>query len=89
MLRPVIGRWVDAHKKYIGYSDRSAILLSVYAAFSAAVIQGIWSRLPVRELAVLFAICAVLLALMLSGNPLSIIAIIGWIIVIGFSSVVP
>ncbi|PTQ09951.1 bile acid:sodium symporter [Sphingomonas oleivorans] len=66
LLRPWIGRWVDANKKYISYSDRSAILISVYSAFSAAVIEGIWSRLPLPSLALLFLVCAVLLAIMLT-----------------------
>ncbi|WCT75272.1 bile acid:sodium symporter [Sphingomonas naphthae] len=65
LLRPWIGAFVDRNKKYIGYSDRSAILLSVYSAFSAAVIEGVWSRLPLKELGILFLVCAVLLAVML------------------------
>lgn len=66
LAHPWIGRWVDAHKKYIGYSDRSAILLSVYSAFSAAVIEGIWHRLPPADFAMLFLVCAILLAAMLT-----------------------
>src|SRR5690606_26059150 len=41
------------------------ILLSVYAAFSAAVIDGIWSRMPVSTLLITAAVCAVMLAIVM------------------------
>ncbi|WP_380877541.1 bile acid:sodium symporter [Sphingomonas sp. DBB INV C78] len=62
LARPWIGGWVARHKPLIALSDRSAILLAVYSAFSAAVIEGIWSRLPLPVLGILVVVCLVLLA---------------------------
>jgi sodium/bile acid cotransporter 7 len=66
LLRPWIGGWVTKQKRLLTFSDRGAILLAVYAAFSAAMIQGVWSRLGVSELVTLLFICAALLALVLA-----------------------
>jgi solute carrier family 10 (sodium/bile acid cotransporter), member 7 len=55
--------WAQRQKKLITYSDRLTILLSVYSAFSAAVIAGIWSQVPIATLLTLVAVCAVLLSL--------------------------
>lgn len=45
LSRPLIGRWVDKHKKIINKTDRLSILLVVYVAFSDAVINGIWQQI--------------------------------------------
>ncbi|HXC59419.1 MAG TPA: bile acid:sodium symporter, partial [Steroidobacteraceae bacterium] len=47
LLRPWLGDWAARQRKLLTYSDRLTILLSVYSAFSAAVIAGIWSKVPV------------------------------------------
>lgn len=60
-----IGRWVQAHRGMLGVVDQGSILLVVYTAFSAAVIQGLWANTPLRVLAGLLIVNAVLLALML------------------------
>lgn len=62
LLRPWIGEWVARRRKLIGISDRSAILLAVYSAFSAAVIDGIWGKLPLPVLGKLVVVCLVILA---------------------------
>ncbi len=62
LLRPWIGDFVARHKATIGITDRATIVLAVYSAFSAAVIEGIWSQLPPAQFASLFLVCAVLLA---------------------------
>ena len=49
------------HKKVLGYVDRGSILLVVYAAFSEGVVAGIWSRLTVASLVMLFITNAALL----------------------------
>ncbi|MDR0781808.1 MAG: bile acid:sodium symporter [Pseudomonadales bacterium] len=61
-LRPWIGEFVARHKSTIAITDRATILIAVYSAFSAAVIEGIWSRLPLPELGVLTLLCGALLA---------------------------
>jgi len=65
LLRPWIGDWVARHKAAIAYSDRTTILLAIYGAFSAATLEGLWSRLPLADLGLLTGLCLVLLALVL------------------------
>lgn len=65
LLRPWIGGFVDRHKAMLGRVDRGSILLVVYAAFSAAVVEGLWRKVSAEELAVLGAICVALLVVVL------------------------
>ncbi len=65
LLRPWIGDFVYRHKSTISITDRATILIAVYSAFSGAVIEGIWTRLPLTDFAVLFALCCLMLALAL------------------------
>ena len=44
LARPWISQWLDGHKKWINQTDRGAILLVVYTAFSEAVVKGIWQQ---------------------------------------------
>jgi len=65
LLRTWIAELVTRYKSTIAITDRSTILIAIYSAFSAAVIEGIWSRLPLPELGVLIVMCSVILVLML------------------------
>src|SRR5690606_966234 len=65
LLRPWIGGFVKRHAKVLTLVDRGSILLVVYTAFSAAVIEGLWKQVPLTALAGLLVVCAVLLALAL------------------------
>lgn len=65
LLRPLIGNWVQKHKALISVTDRATILIAVYSAFSGAVLEGIWHRLPLPDLGILVAVCIVMLALAL------------------------
>jgi sodium/bile acid cotransporter 7 len=65
LLRPWIGGWVGSHSRLLSYTDISTIVVSVYSAFSAAVIEGIWHEVPVPSMLVLMAVCGVLLAAVL------------------------
>lgn len=62
LLRPLIGAWVKRHSKLVGMTDRSTILIAVYGAFSAAVVEGLWQKLSPELLVLLLAVNAVLLA---------------------------
>jgi len=62
-LRP----WVLGHRGLATFMDRTAIAIAVYVAFSAAVVAGIWSLLDGREIAIVLAAVAVLLALSFGG----------------------
>jgi sodium/bile acid cotransporter 7 len=66
LLRPWLGKWVDRRKSTLRLVDQGAILLVVYTAFSEAVIQGLWQKLPVTALAGLLVINLALLALALA-----------------------
>jgi len=57
-----IGGWVQRHRPLIGLTDQGSILLVVYTAFSAAVLQGLWKQLPLSVLGGLLIVNAVLLA---------------------------
>ncbi|MGF6710554.1 sodium/bile acid cotransporter 7 [Luteibacter sp. W1I16] len=57
-----IGGWVRKHATLLTFVDRGSILLVVYTAFSAAVLQGLWHQLPVPVLTGLVVVNAVLLA---------------------------
>ncbi len=65
LLRPWIGGFVTRNKVWLSRVDRGSILLVVYSAFSAAVVEGIWQRLSGAELAMIAALCVALLALVL------------------------
>lgn len=65
LLRPWIGNFVAKYKATIAITDRATILIAIYSAFSAAVIEGIWSRLPLADLAMLCALCVGLLVIVL------------------------
>ncbi|WP_250627663.1 bile acid:sodium symporter family protein [Pinirhizobacter soli] len=60
-----IGEWVQKYKDWLGFVDRGSILLVVYTAFSAAVLQGLWKQMPAPVLAGLLIVDAVILALAL------------------------
>jgi sodium/bile acid cotransporter 7 len=60
-----IGGWVQRHRPLVGLVDQGSILLVVYTAFSAAVLQGLWKQLPLSVLGGLLIVNAVLLACVL------------------------
>ncbi|MBC2641654.1 MULTISPECIES: bile acid:sodium symporter family protein [unclassified Rhodococcus (in: high G+C Gram-positive bacteria)] len=66
VLRRWIGTWVTAHGAPLKLVDRGSILLVVYVAFSEGMNEGIWGTLSVGRLLALLAVCAVLLAIVLS-----------------------
>jgi len=68
LMRPWIGRWMDAHRKFVVGVDQSSILLVVYTAFSESVISGLWQAVPPDALVKLLVVCCLLLALVLMLN---------------------
>ncbi|WHZ12444.1 MAG: Sodium/bile acid symporter family [Burkholderiaceae bacterium] len=65
LLRRWIAPWLDRHRTALKAVDQGSILLVVYTAFSAAVVQGLWQQVPARALAGLLLVSAVILGLML------------------------
>jgi sodium/bile acid cotransporter 7 len=60
-----MGGGVQRHRPLIGLVDQGSILLVVYTAFSAAVLQGLWKQLPLPVLGGLLVVNAALLAVAL------------------------
>jgi len=65
VARRWIGGWVDRNKSLLRFVDQGSILLVVYVAFSAAVLQGLWHQVPTLSLAGTLAVNAALLVLVL------------------------
>ncbi len=70
VARRWIGGWVARHEALLSATDRSSILLVVYTAFSEAVVDGIWQKMPLDAILALLLACAVLLALALTYTTL-------------------
>jgi sodium/bile acid cotransporter 7 len=66
LLRPWIGRFVDRYKPALKIVDQGSILLVVYGAFSASVIEGLWHQLSIPTLIALVVIAGLMLALALA-----------------------
>ena len=71
LLRPWIGGFVDRHKAVLTLVDRGSILLVVYTAFSAAVVEGLWRKLGIGDLALILVLDAAILALALVATTLA------------------
>jgi len=65
LMRPLLGGWVARHKALVGRVDRGSILLIVYTAFGAAVVDGLWAQVSIDDLVELLLLCCVMLALVL------------------------
>jgi sodium/bile acid cotransporter 7 len=64
-VRPWIGAWLLRHRMITSVVDRGSILLIVYAAFSAGMVAGVWSRLSLANLAAVGALDLVVLGLVI------------------------
>jgi sodium/bile acid cotransporter 7 len=64
--RPWIAAWVHRRKSMLTRVDQGSILLVVFTAFSAAVVQGLWTRLSVQQLLLLLGVCLLLLVIALT-----------------------
>lgn len=68
VLRPWIGGFVTRNKAWLGKVDRGSILLVVYAAFGAAVVEDLWQRVAPSSLLVLALVCLALLGAVLGAT---------------------
>lgn len=48
LLQGWLGAWVADNRTMVGWTDRLAIAIAVYVAFSAAVEQGLWTRVDLE-----------------------------------------
>ncbi|WP_374299151.1 bile acid:sodium symporter family protein [Paracoccus sp. (in: a-proteobacteria)] len=67
LCRPLLSGLLNRYRTPTMIVDRGSILLIVYSAFSAGVVNGIWQVISVPSLAVLVALCLILLAAVLAA----------------------
>jgi sodium/bile acid cotransporter 7 len=65
LSRPLTRGFLERHKPLVNRVDRGSILLVVYTAFSAAVVQGLWRRLSAGDLALVLVLDAAVLTVAL------------------------
>lgn len=65
LFRPLLADWLNRNKTPTMVVDRGSILLIVYSAFSAGVVNGIWNNFPVPKLLLLIVYCGLLLAVVM------------------------
>ncbi|HEX7115449.1 MAG TPA: bile acid:sodium symporter family protein [Steroidobacter sp.] len=68
LMRPLLLDVLGPRQALLAYFDRGVILLVVYAAFSAAVLDGLWRQYSIGDLAWTAAIDAAILAAALIGT---------------------
>jgi sodium/bile acid cotransporter 7 len=62
LSRPLTAGFINRFKSLVNVADRGSILLVVYTAFSAAVVEGLWRTLSWTDLVLVLAINGVILA---------------------------
>jgi sodium/bile acid cotransporter 7 len=65
LSRPLTAKFLSRYKSIVNKVDRGSILLVVYTAFSAAVVEGLWKRLSAGDIALVLVLDAVVLAVAL------------------------
>jgi sodium/bile acid cotransporter 7 len=68
LSRPLTEKWLGRHKFVVNLVDRGSILLVVYTAFSAAVVEGLWHRLSAGDLIVITLLDAAVLFFALTAT---------------------
>ncbi len=71
LSRPLTARFVERHKRLLNYVDRGSILMVVYTAFSAAVVEGLWRKLSGRDLVAVLVLDLAILAVALTCTTLA------------------
>ncbi|QIS16697.1 bile acid:sodium symporter family protein [Nocardia arthritidis] len=66
LIRPKVIGWLKRYAEPTKLVDRGSILLVVYSAFSAGMVEGIWHMMSPWRILALAAVCAGLLALVMS-----------------------
>jgi sodium/bile acid cotransporter 7 len=71
LSRPLTARFLARYKSIVSKVDRGSILLVVYTAFSAAVVEGLWKKLSAGDIALVLVLDAVVLAIALVATTLA------------------
>ncbi len=66
VMRRWLAGWAEKRRATIARLDRLTIVLAIYTAFSAAVVEGLWSRLDLAEFGRLTIVVLILLTLSFS-----------------------
>jgi sodium/bile acid cotransporter 7 len=66
LCRRFIGAFLQRHARMTSFTDRGAILLVVYAAFSEGMVAGVWSQVNGTDLVWILGVACVLLGVILS-----------------------
>ncbi|WP_298142814.1 bile acid:sodium symporter family protein [uncultured Acinetobacter sp.] len=65
ILRPWVFPYMQKRPKLVRVFDQGSILMVVYAAFSSAVVAGLWQQVGLGSLCVLIVLCSVLLTIVM------------------------
>ena len=71
LARPWLAGIVARHKVLTSYVDRGSILIIVYAAFSASVVQGVWAHMDYGTLVLIVVLDTLMLGLVLAITTLA------------------
>jgi sodium/bile acid cotransporter 7 len=71
LSRPLTSGFLNRYKDIVSKVDRGSILLVVYTAFSAAVIEGLWRTLSAGDIAMVLLLDAIVLAVALITTTLA------------------
>lgn len=66
LLRPWLRNALDRKAALMAYTDRGTVLLIVYVAFSASVVEGLWRQVPMPALIATLVVVCLLLAVVLT-----------------------
>ncbi|MFC4728375.1 bile acid:sodium symporter family protein [Coralloluteibacterium thermophilus] len=66
LLRPWLRGWIERSAGVLRFTDQGTILLVVYAAFSASVVEGLWRETPPSALLALTLVACLLLAVVMT-----------------------
>jgi sodium/bile acid cotransporter 7 len=68
LSRPLTLKLLNRFKPIVDLVDRGSILVVIYTAFSAAVVEGIWRKVSVQDIAMVLAVCAVILTIVINAT---------------------
>jgi sodium/bile acid cotransporter 7 len=68
LSRPLTLGLLNRFKPIVNLVDRGSILIVIYTAFSAAVVEGIWTKVSARDIALVLIVCVLILAIVISAT---------------------
>lgn len=71
LIRPWVAGFLRRHAERTKLVDRGSILLVVYAAFSAGMVEHAWDGLTARNIVALVVVCCLILAVVLATTTLA------------------